>query len=150
MSNQNGNGNVNGNVVQPPIQPIDIMIGTDAALTFNKPAKLGGGKSTIYLHQPLRISIPACNILIGDNKYVAVSQWDIQVQKLKPFKHILPVGINVLMENGITTAITAPLEVELPMACNIKLLARTKLQQQGNPVRLVLEADCDAILKFDN
>ena len=141
----------------PVAQLINVRISTDAKLEFTKAPKLGGGKDYIFLVTPFVIALPeGFDVNIGKNSFRAVFNWKDAAadvfnmvpvdQAIAPIKCTLPAGTHFMSSGGLPLILAQNLEVELPPACPIVLLAQTKLQQTDVPVKLVLDNDCDAVL----
>lgn len=134
---------------------IEIVIPYGTKLTYYKPKEVGGGIGILSVNRPLYLSLSACIVLIGRNKYVAVTKWYAEKETLKDNlvfmeEYTLPERTPIIMENGIAVFTVKPMEVELPKTFDVKLRAGTKLQQVDNlSVRLVLNTDCNATIVFD-
>lgn len=131
---------------------IPIRIGTDAKLEFDKPAKLGGGKGYVFVNQPFLTTLPeGFDVKIGKNEHRVMSVFrnallDVQqiIRNPGTRKIMLPIGTSVLMDNGVSAAISEPMEVELPDNCQIILPNQTKLQQIDVHTKMTLEMDTPA------
>ena len=130
------------------IPTIDVIIDSDATFTYTKSAKVGGGIGKIWVKNDFTVRISATVVMIGNNIYKIVDNWDDQSTILPIMKHTLPIGTIITKEDGIDVAIISPLEIILPMNCPVKLNAQTKLQQLDLPIRMILDAQCNCFINF--
>ena len=76
-----------------PIPNIDVTIDSNATFTYTKCDKVGGGISNIWLVNNLTVHISPTNVLIGNNQYKIVNNWDDQSTVL-PVRLTLDVQCN--------------------------------------------------------
>jgi len=130
---------------------IQIWIEKDTVLSYQIPERLvrpdGKQTSRLSLCYPLAVDIlEGTKIKIGGNTYLIVSEftndvnWLQQLSQENALKTItIPVGTQIVQDNGIAVVIAQEMQVEMPTDCSIELNAKTKLQQYHHSVKLTVD-----------
>jgi hypothetical protein len=128
---------------------IRILIGPKTPLTFTKPSRVGEGKITIFLHGTKEREVPVCRAKIGQNSYLAVSDWEDKCEKNSVTKITLHAGTSIISTEGLPISLAADIEVELPKTCPVIFVKDAKFLQTDVPVQMTLNANCEGIIFFD-
>ena len=123
---------------QPTIKHIEILI------TNNNSFLLVNKNGSLTLIHDLKYNMEeGFGVTIGSNKFTVVENFATNIPQILQKKNItLPTGTGVFMDNGIPVHLAAPVDVELPVNCNIRLFSTTKLQD--SPIKYTLVEDTDA------